>query len=556
MADSEDMKVPTITKINPKTRLLSYSLQTDYVTAPAQYYPLPLPRSNGSRKIVCESLDIPGHYDRSIVVYGTKTGLSIIYPRRSQRRRICSLKLGDSDSDIEIISKSDLTTEDNGHTDQSHILTPPFSHEDYDLKYESHSESERCGSRHNARFPWKYSVDLSSPVTEFAFPTFDNSLLGNVDSVSEPWSHSLYVTAITEDGTVQLVTLPLRLPPPGISSTEHISPDFPVYVWNTMLRPDGRARQQCQITGRLLNFNTSEIFIDLKRAGLVAGFESTPNTLALHVVQKLNGLVKVLHLDPFEGVLEEKMTLYAPTRDKRRLEVDTHPSMPSHLEARKKILVISSLLHRRHTGDSLYQLWAVLDDGEYGCWDLTERPPRFQHHGHCSGDKKSFSVGALKDEVDPTASITFPIDNVNDFSPASACITRYNNLLTVRGSEEECFKLELGKVFNRACNQLSCSSFVSPEGGRRLMMTQMSNGFTILEYNMSRQVDKAYFQRDEESRQLVDPWAPLVTAKRKRENDQWDSLFDGELVELARRLERQTFWSDEPAEARKRQRPE
>ncbi|KAK6344177.1 hypothetical protein TWF696_007819 [Orbilia brochopaga] len=240
MADSTDTKVPTITKIDPKTRLLSYSLQTDHVTAPAQYYPLPLPRTNASKPNILyadpdndsepsEALKHPN--DRSIIVYGTKNGLTILYPRRSQRYR----PNDSSDSDIEMLDRNDWVVYESEDIAQSQAR---FSPEPYDLKYESYSEPEGFNCQRNARFPWKYSIDLGSPVTEFALPTL-NSLLDSTNSLAEPWNQNVYITAITEDGVVRLVALPLRLPPPGMNSTRNFStPDFPVDI--ITLKPGNR----------------------------------------------------------------------------------------------------------------------------------------------------------------------------------------------------------------------------------------------------------------------------------------------------------------------------
>ncbi|KAK6344178.1 hypothetical protein TWF696_007820 [Orbilia brochopaga] len=210
------------------------------------------------------------------------------------------------------------------------------------------------------------------------------------------------------------------------------------------------------------------------------------------------------------------------------------------------MLAMSSILRKQQTGEWLHQLWAVLDDGQYGCWDLTERSPKFQHHGYCSKSRKPSFVDGAKNELEHTASIAFPIDWPGDLHPADVCITRYDNILTIRAPEGRDFELVLGKIFNRASNQLSCSSIVNSEGGRRLVMTQMSNGFTILEYNLSHRLSEAYFQRDEDSRRLVDPLDALMEAKRKMVNGQSELAYDRELDELARQLQQQPFWDYEP----------
>ncbi|KAF3922761.1 hypothetical protein ABW21_db0209162 [Orbilia brochopaga] len=572
MANSIDTKAPTITNIDPKTRLLSYSLQTDHVTAPAQYYPLPLPRSNTLKST---ALDVnsngnngssdPIQYpnDRSIIVYGTKTGLTILYPRRSRHRRISDLN---SDSDIEVIGDNDCVS----YEDQSPPSKLRFSQEDYNLKYESESETEGYSCRRNPRFPWKYSVDLGSPVTEFALPTFDAFLAGT-DSISQPWNRSLFITAITEDGAVQLVVLPFRPPPPGVSSTRETSTDFPVdiiwlkpnnrrqprprgvcmgilqrmvYVWKAGLLSSGQVGKVVSLTSKLPNLNTSEILIDFSCVGLVEPADDTPNTVAFYVARRLNGSAKILHLDPFQGVFKEGPTLLTPAQNEIQRKFNARQSLSGHLEARKKILAMRAILRKQRTGDWLYQLWAVLDDGEYGFWDLAERSPKFQHYGFCSKTRTPSLIDNSKDEVNRTASISFPIDWPDHLHPAEVCITRYDNMLTIRAPEGGNVELTLGKVFNRASNQLSCSSIVNSEGGRRLLMTQMSNGFTILEYNLSSQLSKAYFQRDEDERQLTDPWEALRASKKEQASHQRRPEWEKELEDLSRKLEQQPFWGD------------
>ncbi|KAK6538009.1 hypothetical protein TWF694_010902 [Orbilia ellipsospora] len=197
MADAPDTKLPTVIKLSPKVRLLSYKLR-DEVTAPAQYYPFLLPptgtqNTNGT----------PGRTsDRSIIAYGTKTGITILYPKRSRPR------------------EQGPKAHQNGETTQGVINN---------FDYESYSESEDKRTARNIRFPWKYSIDLGNSVTEIAFPSA-SSVIDHEIEAEEPWCKNLYISAITEDGVVHLISLPLSLPPPGVFSNNHPSPKFPVHM--------------------------------------------------------------------------------------------------------------------------------------------------------------------------------------------------------------------------------------------------------------------------------------------------------------------------------------
>ncbi|EWC44595.1 hypothetical protein DRE_06676 [Drechslerella stenobrocha 248] len=594
MADATYTKAPAITKLNPKTRLLSYTLRASHLTAPAQYYPCPLPRvrvnTTQSAKLQEGSQgETATAYpsDRSIVVYGTKTGLTILYPRRirhcgAQHLRAASAQCTDweeigANSDVEMAEDGDCVVyehTENGPTASPHAA-PGFDSGGYETDYESHSGSEEYSFQRNIGFPWKYSIDLDSAVTEFALPRIPDFVDEQSGPGFRPWLlQKVYITAITEDGAVRLIVLPFRLPPPGVSSTRHISPEFPVnithlkhgirgqtrprgiclgllqrlpysvgstnngqiYIWNAEILPNGQIGRQAQVVGRLQRFNTSEIAVDLHYLGDVTSVENPSNTLALHIVHKLNGLVKVLHLDPFEGGFKEKVTLWTPTKGETQYKFGESRSLPFYLESRKKILAIQSIFHDKHRGGRPYELWTILEDGKYGHWDMAAKSPRFQQCGYCSKGGVPQPVGRSEDEVGHSASIVFSADFLYGLNLRDIYITRYDNVLRINGPEGESFELVLGNIFNRDSNQLSCSSFVDPEGTRRLLMTQMPGAYTILEYNLSKNLSKAYFQRDEDGRQIVDPWEVALEARRAKTRAEMNGW--KEMEELARHFQR------------------
>ncbi|KAF3916840.1 hypothetical protein ABW20_dc0109464 [Dactylellina cionopaga] len=208
MADAPDTKLPIAVKLNPKARLLSGN-------------------------------------DRSLIVYGSKTGLTILYPTRSRPFRPATPRSPDfikvefnesnDGSDLEVLSMS-TSSEDwvIYENPEDAILiqrctTPSTDSEDE--QYESYSEPEEYNIQRNTRFPWKYSINLGSPVTNFAFPGASIPMFGQTGREShKPWLDKVYIAAITEDGTTRIITLPLRLPPPGASFPSLNSSEFPVDI--------------------------------------------------------------------------------------------------------------------------------------------------------------------------------------------------------------------------------------------------------------------------------------------------------------------------------------
>ncbi|KAK6536225.1 hypothetical protein TWF281_000468 [Arthrobotrys megalospora] len=252
MADAPDTKVPVLARLDPRARLLSYVVKDD-ITAPAQYYPYPLPRikkpesANGITNGNGLATSNEKGNDRSVIIYGTKTGLTLLYPRRS---RVCRGQAPSRSANEVNETRADMEMDVDGgswivfHDSDTKPLTDPLRKQTpvKAPKYESYSEPEEYDIQRNARFPWKYLVELGSPVVEFAIPGASHSVPEYAYLESHPWLEKMYIAAITADGKAHLVILPLRLPPPGISSADIASNDFPVHTILLRARSEGRTR--------------------------------------------------------------------------------------------------------------------------------------------------------------------------------------------------------------------------------------------------------------------------------------------------------------------------
>ncbi|KAK6509229.1 hypothetical protein TWF481_003988 [Arthrobotrys musiformis] len=257
MADAPDTKVPVAVKLTSRARLLSYRVKED-ITAPAQYYPYSLPRDKKSEltdgATDGNNKDVPhdNGNDKSVIIYGTKTGLTILYPLRCRLRggqaspqqstntKGTGMDADDSDFEMEMDDGSWVVF----RRPDGKLLEEPFPKKvvPNPPEYESYSEPEEYNVQRNARFPWKYSVELDSPVIEFAVPGPSHAVPEHAYLESHPWLEKIYITAITADGRVHLVILPLRLPPPGVSSTDVASNHFPVHTILLRARKEGQIR--------------------------------------------------------------------------------------------------------------------------------------------------------------------------------------------------------------------------------------------------------------------------------------------------------------------------
>ncbi|KAK6538008.1 hypothetical protein TWF694_010901 [Orbilia ellipsospora] len=252
----------------------------------------------------------------------------------------------------------------------------------------------------------------------------------------------------------------------------------------------------------------SDIIVDLRCFG-VTGATETPDTFALHLVQKVKRMVKILHVNPFTGVFQHKTSLILPaTTDGARNIIPASLSPP-----RKKIIGIYILLERGPCNKWIYQLWAILENGGYGFWDLMETAPMFQQQGLCSKND-GISSDQTCSQVDHTGSIVVSA-RIQDENLKYTCMTRYDNIVQASGSKDD-FEYRLGKIFSHKSNVLSHSPFVNVEGTQRLLMTEMFRGFTILEYNVSGESHKTYFHRDDLEKQGFDCLWKRALEKRKK----------------------------------------
>ncbi|KAK6516504.1 hypothetical protein TWF506_006411 [Arthrobotrys conoides] len=259
MTDAPDTKVPVLVKLNSRARLLGYTVKED-ITAAAQYYPYSIPRNKkpesestdkatNDNDTATYTLHVEEGNDRSIIIYGTKSGLTILYPRRCRLRegntsrsnsRETSGMDRNGDSEMDVDGGSWVIFCDS----EGELPEEPLRKKTYAKppKYESDSEPEEYRIQKNARFPWKFLVDLGSPVIEFAVPGPSHSVPEYAYLAPRPWLEKMYLAAITADGKAHLIILPLRLPPPGVFSNKLESNEFPVHTMLLSPRKPGQIR--------------------------------------------------------------------------------------------------------------------------------------------------------------------------------------------------------------------------------------------------------------------------------------------------------------------------
>ncbi|KAF3930918.1 hypothetical protein ABW19_dt0207370 [Dactylella cylindrospora] len=570
MVDSRSTTFPRLTKLSPTARFLrslrlfldplsnkawralltdidSYDVNEE-ITAPAQFYPLPLPRTkttNDSKppleKNRTETV-INAKNDRSIIVYGTNTGLTILYPRKLQRCERSETPDADSEGDDSSGSKSWVKVgsiiSENGLA-RSFRNDAPADTDKHEITYESYSEPEGSYVQRNARFPWTYSIDIGAKVVGFSFPAaFMDEQLGTL----LPWSQNMYIAAVGDDRAIRLISLPLRLPPPCISSNKSATNDFQVqivrletgrlqtksestkegwylivgttaglapgtaFLWNTEIYPNGQLGEPSLLPVSLAGCNTSEILIGIRSVSPMALLSDAEDAINLFVAQRLRGVVHVLHLDPFRGLQVSKKTLWTPMVGSKGDEAAVQ--RPGYyLDLRKRILDMK-LEFRRGESDWIYRLWTLLDDGEYGYWDLMTNAATLQHDGYCSKDSGVFQ----KDDTEHNGSIV--VAPMPSDTSGTVRLVRHNSDLKIIGSNEK-FHISLGVLLSHHSNQLSFSSFTNVEGTQRAVMTEYNKRFTILEFNLSGSSTKTYFQEYEDSKKLHDPFLEAVERRQR-----------------------------------------
>ncbi|KAF3926528.1 hypothetical protein AA313_de0210355 [Arthrobotrys entomopaga] len=271
----------------------------------------------------------------------------------------------------------------------------------------------------------------------------------------------------------------------------------------------------------------SDVMIDLRCFG-VTGATETPNTFALHIVQKAKRAVNILHVNPFTGTFQHKTSLILPVTTDGTINL-----IPASLSPpRTKIIGIFVLLERDPRNEWIYLLWAILEDGGYGYWNLMEAAPEFQQQGFCSKNDE-ISSGQSSAQIDHTGSIVVNA-RIQDETLKYTCITRYDDIVQASGSDYD-FEYRFGKLFSHKPNIISHSPFVNSEGTQRLLMTEMFRGFTILEYNVSGDAGETYFHKADLEREGFDClWERALEKRRKFESDEWHGERDME--RLARKF--------------------
>ncbi|KAK6516505.1 hypothetical protein TWF506_006412 [Arthrobotrys conoides] len=249
--------------------------------------------------------------------------------------------------------------------------------------------------------------------------------------------------------------------------------------------------------------------------------EDTLNTITVHVALKQHGIIRPFRVNPFKGTFKEKPPLWAPT-------VGADETLPLNMAARKNILAVELVYPR---------LWAVLGCGTYGYWNLRETHPSFRIHGDCSKPEKLGTKPMERTYTDHSASIMV-ISHAGMEDPRGICITRYDHVVKSSGSECD-LEFGLGRILSHARNQFSLSPHMDTEGNCRLVMTEIGNGFTILEFNVSNIVEsywerqrrvnqRAISQFDKRIEQKLREPPPPPTIKRKASLDrkQMEELVD------------------------------
>ncbi|KAK6357353.1 hypothetical protein TWF718_001666 [Orbilia javanica] len=240
-----------------------------------------------------------------------------------------------------------------------------------------------------------------------------------------------------------------------------------IYIWTAEVWGEGHAGVPSETVANVTHFHSTEVFLALRFFEDLTSTEDTFNTITVYATLKQHGTIRPFRVEPFKGTFKEKPPLWTPT-------VGVDEKLPLNMAARKDILAV----------DLAYpKLWAILGGGMYGYWDLKEVHPSFRPHGECS---KPGRLGANPMEriyVDHSASIAV-ISQAGTRDPHPICITRYDHLVKAKGPGCN-LEFGLGRVLSHAQNRFSLSPCMDTEGNRRLAMTGIGNGFTILEFNVS-----------------------------------------------------------------------
>ncbi|KAK6509230.1 hypothetical protein TWF481_003989 [Arthrobotrys musiformis] len=241
-------------------------------------------------------------------------------------------------------------------------------------------------------------------------------------------------------------------------------------VWSAEVWGEGHAGVPSETVANVTHFHSTDVSLILRFFEDLTSAEDTLNTITIHAILKQHGTIRPFRVNPFKGTFKEKPPLWMPM-------VSPHETLPLNMAARKKILA-AELAYPR--------LWAILEGGAYGYWDLRETHPSFRLSGECSmPGNPSADYGNHKERIytDHSASIGV-ISHVGARNPLQICITRYDHAVKTNFPNSN-LDFGLGRVLSHARNQFSLSPCVDQQGNRRLVMTEIGNGFTILEFNFS-----------------------------------------------------------------------
>ncbi|KAF3157133.1 hypothetical protein TWF569_004036 [Orbilia oligospora] len=249
-----------------------------------------------------------------------------------------------------------------------------------------------------------------------------------------------------------------------------------ICIWSAEVWGEGNAGVPSKTVANVTHFHSTDVYLTMRFFEDLTPKEDTLNTITVHATLKRHGIIRPFRVNPFKGTFKEKPPLWTPT-------VGAEEALPLNMAARKNILAVELVYPR---------LWTVLEGGVYGYWNLKETHPTFQVYGECSKPERLGTKPMERAYTDHSASIMVT-SHAGTEDPRGICITRYDHVVKTKGPGCD-LEFGLGKVLSHTRNQFSLSPHVDSEGNHRLVMTEIGNGFTILEFNASNIVE-SYWER-------------------------------------------------------------
>ncbi|KAK6536226.1 hypothetical protein TWF281_000469 [Arthrobotrys megalospora] len=258
-----------------------------------------------------------------------------------------------------------------------------------------------------------------------------------------------------------------------------------LYIWSAEVWGEGQAGLPSETVANVTRCQSADISLSFRYFDDLTSTEDTLNTITIHVTLRQYGVVRPFRVNPFKRTFKEKPPLWTPT-----FGADDQ-TLPLNMAARKRILAVELVYPA---------LWTVLEDGMAGYWNLRETHPTFRSYGDCSKFEIPGITVKERSYANHSASIVIA-SHIGGMAAHPICITRYDHVVKTRGSSCD-LEFGLGRVLSHARNQFSLSSHIDTEGNRRLVMTEVGRGFTILEFNLSKVMDP-YWERQEQARLRV-----------------------------------------------------